>query len=269
MTGVLDDCVVADLTDGQLDDVLRAKADAAWNLHQLTASRDLTAFILFSSVAGTIGIPGQANHAAANAFLDALASHRRHQGLPAVSLAWGPWTIPAGITSDLGKADHVPLARTGLRGFAPDQALDAFDKACRADDILLVPARLDAAVLHARNGAATPEPPARVRAQESTSGADAVVAVDLAELSGAARAAAVRDLIQAQTAMVLGYRTSDAVDMHRSFKELGLDSLGSLDLRNRLSTATGFGLSATLVFDCPTPDDLAAVIKTRFDSAGL
>ena len=267
MTGVLDDCVVTSLSDDRLDDVLRAKADAAWNLHRLTASRDLAAFILFSSVAGIIGTPGQANYAAANAFLDALASHRRHRGLPAISLAWGPWTIPTGMTGHLGEADHARLARAGLRGLAPDQALDAFDRACRTDGTLLVPARLDVAVLRARDGAAAPESRGRDRAQASTSGTDAAVTVDLAELAGPARAVAVRDLIRAQTAVVLGHRTPGAVDMSRSFRALGFDSLSSLDLRNRLNTATGLGLPTTLVFDHPTPHDLATALETRLDLA--
>jgi acyl transferase domain-containing protein/short-subunit dehydrogenase/acyl carrier protein len=267
MTGILDDCVVTSLTEERLDGVLRAKADAAWNLHQLTASPGLAAFILFSSVAGIIGTPGQANYAAANAFLDALASHRRHRGLPAVSLAWGTWTIATGMTDHLGEADHARLARAGLRGLTSDRALDAFDRACRTDDILLVPARLDVAVLHARDGAATPEPRGRDRVQAGRSGSGAAVTVNLAELSGSARVVAVRDLIRAQTALVLGHRAPDAVDMDRSFKALGLDSLSFLDLRNRLNTATGLGLPTTLVFDYPTPHDLATALETRLDVA--
>ncbi|MFD4688733.1 beta-ketoacyl reductase, partial [Streptomyces sp. NPDC058461] len=145
--GVIDDGVVADMTPQQLHRVLRPKVDAALHLHELTADRDLTAFVVFSSVAGVFGGMGQANYAAANAFLDALAHRRRADGLPAVSLAWGLWATGAGMTGHLGAADLARIARGGIVAFPPADGLALFDAATRLDAPALLPLRLDTAAL--------------------------------------------------------------------------------------------------------------------------
>ncbi|MGW1143207.1 beta-ketoacyl reductase, partial [Streptomyces zhihengii] len=140
--GVLDDATVDALTPGRLARVLRPKADAAWNLHLLTRGLDLSAFVLFSSVTGIIGTPGQANYAAANAFLDGLAAHRHASGLPATSLAWGYWEVATGMTGHLSGADVSRMARTGLEPLPTDEALDLLDEALAAGPALAVPARI-------------------------------------------------------------------------------------------------------------------------------
>ena len=127
--GVLDDAMVTELTPQQLDAVLAAKADAAWHLHRLTADRDLAAFVLFSSAAGILGSPGQANYAAANAFLDALARHRHHTQHPATSVAWGYWQTPSGMTAHLNTADLTRLTSTGLTPITSEHGLALFDAA--------------------------------------------------------------------------------------------------------------------------------------------
>ncbi|NUR60108.1 MAG: SDR family NAD(P)-dependent oxidoreductase, partial [Catenulispora sp.] len=123
VAGVVDDGIVTALTPEHLDRVLRPKIDAAQNLSQLTENHDLSAFVLYSSAAATFGAPGQANYAAANAYLDALAHHRRTAGRPATSIAWGPWQAAAGMTGHLTEADHARISRTGLRPLDPAQAL--------------------------------------------------------------------------------------------------------------------------------------------------
>ncbi|GAA3117494.1 hypothetical protein GCM10020254_75410 [Streptomyces goshikiensis] len=139
--GVLDDGVVGSLTTERLSAVLRPKVDAAWNLHELTQDLGLSAFVLFSSAAGVFGGAGQANYAAGNVFLDALAAHRRAQGLAATSLAWGLWTGVGGMGGDLADGDRERINRGGIGALSPETGLALFDAARRTDDALLVPSR--------------------------------------------------------------------------------------------------------------------------------
>ncbi|MFD9130758.1 beta-ketoacyl reductase, partial [Kitasatospora sp. NPDC059571] len=151
--GVLDDGVVTALTPERLEAVLRPKIDAAWHLHELTAGLDLAAFVLFSSSAGVLGGPGQANYAAGNAFLDALARHRRARGLPAVSLAWGLWAPDGDAAGMSGSLDAADVARMSRAGFAPlpsAEALDLLDRALAQPDAVLVPMRFEPAAVRAQ-----------------------------------------------------------------------------------------------------------------------
>ncbi|WP_238413271.1 SDR family NAD(P)-dependent oxidoreductase, partial [Saccharothrix deserti] len=145
--GVLADGVFTDLTDGQWSTVLRSKVDAAWNLHELTASRDLAMFALFSSVAGVLGSPGQANYAAANSYLDALAQYRQHRGLPATSLAWGFWEQRSGMTGHLAARDTARMSRSGLVPMTNEYGLALFDSAVASGQPVVVAARLDTAAI--------------------------------------------------------------------------------------------------------------------------
>ena len=112
--------------------VLRAKVDAAWYLHELTQGLDLAGFVLYSSAAGVMGAPGQGNYAAANTFLDALAQHRKRLGLPGVSLAWGLWQDPSGMTAGLTGTDIARITTTGLPTISREQGLAMFDTAISA-----------------------------------------------------------------------------------------------------------------------------------------
>ncbi|SBT66853.1 Acyl transferase domain-containing protein [Micromonospora sediminicola] len=264
--GVLDDGVLESLTPDRVDAVAVPKIDAAWHLHRLAAGRDLGAFVLFSSAAGTLGSAGQANYGAANAFLDALAAHRRAQGLPGISLAWGLWEQASGMTGHLADADVRRMAEQGAGGLPTDQALHLFDAAWRLDAAAVVPMRLDVAALRAQaeSGALAPLLRGLVRVplrRSVDAGAAATGGVPLAQrlagLSDDERRRVLLDVVRANVAAVLGHTGPEAVDPGRLFTDLGFDSLTAVDLRNRLNTLSGLRLPATLVFDYPTPQALA------------
>ncbi|SPF04006.1 Erythronolide synthase, modules 3 and 4 [Streptomyces sp. MA5143a] len=259
--GVLDDAVITTLTPDRLTTVLAAKADVAWNLHELTEERGdrLDAFVLFSSAGALVlGSPGQGNHAAANAFLDALAQHRRAHGLPAVSLAWGPWTD--GMSGRLDGTAKQRLTRGGLAELTPEQGLALFDLGLGAPDAVTVASRLASAAL--RSQAANGTLPAvldelfpRLRRAAGTAEADSSksLAARLAELEDTERREYVLRIVCGQAATVLGHASPDGIEADRAFNEVGFDSLTAVELRNRLATATGLRLPATLLFDHPTP----------------
>ncbi|MDX3315171.1 SDR family NAD(P)-dependent oxidoreductase [Streptomyces sp. ME08-AFT2] len=259
--GVLDDGVVGSLTPERLSAVLRPKADAAWHLHELTRTADLSAFVLFSSAAGTFGGPGQANYAAANTALDALAEHRRALGLPAVSLAWGPWAAESAMTGGLGDGDRARMSRGGIRPLASDEALALLDAACRTGSGALAAIRLDTAALLRQAGTLPAllgglvRPPARASRTDA-----AALPARLAGLGEEQRRRAVLDVVRGHAAAVLGHARASAVDSTRGFLDAGFDSLTAVELRNRLKDATGLRLAATVVFDHPTPDALARYV---------
>ncbi|MFI7504828.1 SDR family NAD(P)-dependent oxidoreductase [Streptomyces sp. NPDC049687] len=280
--GVLDDGVLGSLTPERLDTVLRPKADAAWHLHELTAGMDLDAFVLFSSAAGTLGNPGQGNYAAANAFLDALAAHRRDLGLPATSLAWGLWaTETSAMTGDLGTAHARRTAAEGMTALTADTGLPLLDRAV-TDPLraVLVAADLDRAAL-----ARTTDPgrhpllsgltPRRRRTAAQDGDPRERDRTETLERQLAARAtdeerdALLLDLVRAQAAAVLGHASGDDLPAGQSFKELGFDSLTAVELRNAVAAATGLRLPATLVFDHPTPEALLRLLRTRLGGKGI
>ncbi|MGB6162063.1 MAG: type I polyketide synthase, partial [Pseudonocardiaceae bacterium] len=259
--GVLDDGVLTTLTPQNVDTVFSSKVDGALNLHKLTQHTTLNMFVLFSSVAGILGSPGQANYAAANSFLDGLACQRRADGLAAVSLAWGLWGPASGMTTQLAQADHARMGRNGLRPLSPQEGVALFDAALRADDAVLVPMSLDTAVLDMRDGSVPPLFRGMVRRGRRTvqvePAAGGSFVQRLAGLSETDRDQAVLDVVRIEAAAVLGHATVDAIEDFRAFKELGLDSLTGVELRNRLNVTMGLRLPATLVFDYPTPCVLA------------
>ncbi|MEU9015396.1 type I polyketide synthase [Streptomyces sp. NPDC048479] len=276
--GVLDDGIIDSLTPERLDTVLRPKVDAAWNLHELTEGRELSAFVLFSSVAGCFGAAGQGNYAAANSFLDALAQHRTARGLTASSLAWGLWAADDGMAGALDDADLTRMARSGVAALAPHEGLALFDTSRTLDDAVLVPMRIELGALRAQAADGTLPPllrglvrtPAR-RAADSGArtgtrhGTDSAGSLEerLAGLSAAERDQALMELVRTQVATVLGYAGADDVDAGRGFLDLGFDSLTAVDLRNRLTASSGLRLPVTLIFDYPSPAALAAYLGER------
>ncbi|MFD4137004.1 type I polyketide synthase [Streptomyces goshikiensis] len=268
--GVLDDGVVGSLTVERLSAVLRPKVDAAWNLHELTQDLDLSAFVLFSSAAGVFGGAGQANYAAGNTFLDALAAHRRAQGLAATSLAWGLWAEVGGMGGALDAEDVSRLGRGGVNALSAAEGVALFDAACASEQSLLVPVKLDLAALRAQAGTGMLPPllsglvraPARRAAGASVPEASGPAA-RLVGLADAEQLALVLELVRTQVAAVLGYAGPEAVESDRSFRELGFDSLTAVELRNLIGAATGLRLPATLVFDYPTSEVLAGHLRAE------
>ncbi|MEU8046818.1 type I polyketide synthase [Micromonospora echinofusca] len=260
--GVLDDAVISALTPERMSAVLSAKADAAWHLHELTRGRNLSTFVLFSSVAGVLGGPGQGNYAAANAFLDGLAHHRHAAGLTATSLAWGLWAADSGMTGALDAAQRQRMSRNGLSPLDTEQALRLFDASLRCGRPHLVPALLDPAALRRQADAGQLPAPLRglVRARRRVLGGGdggPSFAQRLAVTPEAERGRLVEDMVKAQVIEVLGYPPATVVPSGQTFTGLGFDSLTAVELRNRLTTLTGIRLPASLIFDCPTPAALA------------
>ncbi|NEY32346.1 SDR family NAD(P)-dependent oxidoreductase, partial [Streptomyces sp. PRKS01-65] len=269
--GVLDDGVIGSLTPQRLRSVLAAKADAAWHLHELTEGLDLSAFVLFSSAAATLGTAGQGNYAAANAFLDALAHHRRGRGLPARSLGWGLWAERSALTGRLDEADLARLSAAGLRPLATEEGLALFDAALGTDRAHLLPARLDPAAADPATGtvppllrALAPAPrrrPAALTAATAAPGhaAAGADATDVRRMSAAEREAFAGDLVLREVAAALRHDSAADIPPDAEFQRLGFTSLAALELRNRLGARTGLRLPATLVFEHRTPRAL-----TRF-----
>ncbi|MGW2036360.1 SDR family NAD(P)-dependent oxidoreductase, partial [Streptomyces sp. NPDC001811] len=264
--GVLDDGLLSDLTPERLEAVMRPKADAAWHLHELTRDLGLAAFVLFSSAAGTLGAAGQANYAAGNAFLDALAARRRAEGLPALSLGWGLWDTGEGMAAGLGETELRRLARDGILPLPADRALDLFDRALTeagapaADRAVLLPVRVqvtaDAPALVRGLAPAAVRRTARAAATEAPAAAEPLPR-RLARLSAADALGLLVETVCGHVADVLGHGSGSAVDPQRSLGDLGVDSLAALELRNRLGADTGLRLSTTLTFDYPTSEALA------------
>ncbi|MFE6337694.1 SDR family NAD(P)-dependent oxidoreductase [Streptomyces sp. NPDC057798] len=276
--GVLADGVLTSLTPEQVATVWRPKVEAAVNLHELTQDSDLAFFALYSSASGVFGAPGQANYAAANVFLDALAQHRRAQGLPATSVAWGYWEQASAMTGHMENRDRARLSQGGLVPLTSEHGLTLFDKALRLDEGLLVASGIDLAELRSlAAGGMLPgllrglvrAPAATRRSAASVGAADGAdsLADRLAGLSEAERERFLLDLVRSHVAAVLGHTTPQAVDAERPFKDLGFDSLTAVELRNRLNTATGLRLPATLVFDHPTPTALTRQIRAQLPLA--
>ncbi|MFD8009772.1 SDR family NAD(P)-dependent oxidoreductase [Streptomyces sp. NPDC059762] len=273
LAGVLDDGTVSALTPERVGAVLRPKADAAWNLHDLTRDLPLTAFVLFSSAIATVGGPGQANYAAANAFLDALAEQRRAAGLPAVSLAWGLWAEASGMTGHLTESDRARLRRGGIAAMDTDEALALFDVALAAGRPTVMPARLDLAALRAENDEAPAVfrrllPPTGGTGTRTAVRGAAALTRRLAGLSPAERDAALLELVRAEVAGVLGLGDPGLLAPDRALREQGLDSLTTVELRNRIGAATGLRLPTTVVFEHPTAAALAGFLGERITGTG-
>jgi acyl transferase domain-containing protein/acyl carrier protein len=271
--GVLDDGVVTALTPERVDAVLRPKVDGALNLHVLTRDTALAAFVLFSSVSGVLGAPGQGSYAAANAFLDALAAHRLAHGLPGLSLDWGLWGEVGGMGGTLSAEEVARLATGGVVPLSTSDGLALFDRALAARQATVVPAKLDLPTLRKLGRIPktleelTGVPTRRIAASATAAPADSFTTRLLA-LPEADRADAVLELVRGHAATVLGYGAAHEIESSAQFSSLGFDSLSAIELRNGLTAATGQRLPATLIFDHPTPSALAAHLLAELAGTG-
>ncbi|MEU7146391.1 SDR family NAD(P)-dependent oxidoreductase, partial [Nocardia sp. NPDC046473] len=258
------DAAIDALDSARLGEVLASKKTGAWNLHELTTDLPVSSFILFSSGTGVWGGGGQATHATANAFADALAGYRRTLGLPATAIAWGPWRSP----EDQGERDGTvaELDRRGVASMPPELAVRALEQAVRNRDTAVAVVDMDWARFHATFAVARPRPllhdiPAveALLADLETPQEEirSALAETLAGLDEKDRHTAVLKMVVHHAAAVLGHSDTAAVPTHLPFRDLGFDSLTAVELRNRMKEATGLPLPATLVFDYPVPAAIA------------
>jgi short-subunit dehydrogenase/acyl carrier protein len=254
IAGTADNATIQELTPDRLDSVL-AKADGAWYLHELTRDLDLTAFVMFSSAAALVPTEGQGNYAAANVFMDALAAQRQAQGLPATSLAYGLWNVDTGMTGSLSAADLERVDRTGLRGLSAEQALKLLDAGLGSGEAMVAPLRIDQKALRERH-----QLPALLRGLAPARRAVVqapILRERLAGLTAVQGDRVILEVVRNHVSAVLG---NSSIDPERTFDQLGFDSATSIELRNRLDSATGLRLPATLVFDHPTVNAVTALI---------
>ncbi|HEY6881280.1 MAG TPA: SDR family NAD(P)-dependent oxidoreductase, partial [Polyangiales bacterium] len=270
LAGVLDDGLLADLTSERLATVLRPKVHGAWHLHALTRERDLAAFVLFSSVAGVLGNAGQGSYAAANTFLDALAAERRKQGLAAQSLAWGLWEPQGqGMTSQLNSALLLRIRRSGLLPLSIEHGMSLLDTAWQHPGAQLVPARLELGRMGKQLGSESVPPLLRalikpsLRRVEAARVSASALRDRLAPLSEGERLKLLLGMVQEVVATVLGLASPAAVPPNQPLKDLGLDSLMAVEVRNQLSARAETKLPATLVFDYPTPEAIAKLLLSQ------
>ncbi|WP_242579285.1 type I polyketide synthase [Amycolatopsis sp. 195334CR] len=257
------DAPIGSVTAAQLDGMLRSKLTAAWNLHELTG--DLDALVLFSSGAGSWGSGGQPGYAAGNAYLDALAAHRRGQGLPATSIAWGSWA-DAGLGADNPElSEH--MRRVGVLPMEPRLAIAALQQALEDGETLLTVTNTDWKRFAPSFTATRPSPlladlpeVAAALAAEPETGAEPELRQRLADLSEADRARLLLDLVRGEAAAVLGHDRPQAIPADRVFREQGFDSVTAVEMRERLRVKSGLSLPAALVFDYPTPRAVAAYL---------
>ena len=265
--GVNDDGVLVQQDWARMARVLAPKLGGGHALDMQTRHLPLDFFVLFSSAAALIGSAGQGNYAAANAFMDALATQRRMLALPALSIAWGPWQA-LGMTARLSAQDNERIARQGLEPIAADAALAALDvalaEAAAFADGRVAVLKLGATALAADGGplyaALQRIAPARIQTSTAAPAQVAPAAPTFLEqwahMQPARRREQLLEFIRAQAVKVLGLASAHAIPSRQPFSELGLDSLMAVELRNSLSAALGAPLPATLLFDYPTGEAL-------------
>ncbi len=272
--GVLDDGVLLLQDWARFATVFAPKVEGAWHLHTATRDRELDFFVMFSSITALLGIPGQANYAAANAFLDALAQHRRVTGLPALSVNWGVWA-EVGLAVQAGRSER--LAGRGIEALSPAQGIEALDYVMRRDLPSAVVLSIDWPTYFKQLPLSRPSAflselaqiGQRLRRTTQPSGRSDIMQ-QLEDMAPADRYEALIDYVRQQVAAIMRFDSIDAIEPHQGFFRLGMDSLMAVELRNRLQADIGRPLPPTLTFDYPTVSVLARyLIETLFPAATL
>ncbi len=269
LAGVLDDGVLAQQTWPRFEKAMAPKIAGAWHLHRLTDALDF--FVLFSSMASVLGAPGQGNYAAANGFLDGLAHFRRGRGLEALSINWGPWD-GGGMATTLSAQDLRRWDAQGIGMIPVEQGLAALEQALARSEgqIGVLPANWTKALAQYPPDAQpsllrdlAPRNQSAASASRAQPEASSLLA-QVRQLPANSRSAFVTDHVREQAIRVLGLDPSYPLDTRVGLRDLGLDSLMALELRNRLQRSVGQQLPSTLAFDCPTVDALAGYIVGKF-----
>ena len=262
--GVLDDATLGQLDEGRFTRVFAPKVAGAVHLHELTRARALDAFVLFSSVASLLGWPGQGNYAAANAFLDALAHHRRELGLPGLSVNWGAWS-GGGMAATRERSDKDRFARRGLLLMDSERALAALIDAHRLGRAQVGILALDFGAFSAAGGAPgtrlmlsdlADTAPANV--EHAAAAAPRDLGAEVAAAPASRRRAIVAARVREQALRTLGLASDFPLDSRQGLRDVGLDSLMAVELRNALQQLAGQPLPSTLLFDFPTVEALSA-----------
>jgi len=270
------------LTPERFASVYSPKVDGAWNLHRLTTEMSLDFFVMFSSVSGVIGGLGQANYAAANSFLDALAYHRRAKGLPASSIAWGAWD-GQGMSTNLSDIDKSRFSRQGMDALAPHEGTALFHSSVMGGKPLVVAAAFDLSRMQRSFEEQFGAYPALYRSifksnaaansQSSGSGGRGDGGENLRKLLVAAEPEAYEDImlqmIQEQVAKALEFDSAEDVDVTLGLQDIGVDSLTAVLMRNQLGDLTGLALPATIAFDHPNIKALSEYLLDRVIESGL
>ncbi|EDM73610.1 polyketide synthase type I, partial [Plesiocystis pacifica SIR-1] len=269
--GVLDDGTLASLEPAQFEAVLAPKVAGAWNLHRATLETPLDFFVLYSSAASVLGSPGQGNYVAANAFLDALAHHRRARGLPALALGWGVFSQVGLAAAETVRTDRS--ASRGLLALDPREGVEIFARLVDSDATHLAPCPIDAAqwiafAPGAENWpyfAALAESDARSGSAPGSSGEGEAAAALLEAVRASSASGGRKLLVEFVLAEIAKVTRADpnALDPSKPFGELGVDSLMGIELRNRVQRSAGVELPATVIWTYPTPRELAEHLLAR------
>jgi ubiquinone/menaquinone biosynthesis C-methylase UbiE/short-subunit dehydrogenase/acyl carrier protein len=261
--GILRDAVLARQDENGFRAVLSPKIDGTWNLHRATLNCPLDFFVLFSSIVALLGNPGQANHAAANAFEDSFAHYRHALGLPALSINWGVWT-EVGAAAARGFDSKLEASSTGLKSISPQIGLAAFERVLFSNSVQVVVTTADWSKMaqtypHMRSFLQDVCSQATAR-EENKNTARASLRRQWECAPPQERRGLLQQRIRELLATVLGLDSPALIESDQVFANLGFDSLVAIDFRNRLANALGHALPSTTLFDYPTLDKLTGFI---------